>query len=155
MRYEPFEVSRLLDILQLGIAMHQESEFSAVQFDIEQAAHSIVSLVIENPNGFGMLAYTDDGKPAGMIAGSITPYFFSLGWVASDFVWFMRPEYRGSRAAVKLLKSFRTWAAEKGASELYMGVTTNVSADRTGDLLQRMGFKHVGGNYRVRLTNES
>ena len=50
-----------------------------------------------------------------------------------------------------MLKMFKAWAAEKGASELYMGVTTNVSADRTGELLQRMGFKHVGGNYRARL----
>lgn len=151
MKYEPFEVERLRDILQLGVAMQQESEFSAIPFDIEQAANSIVALVVNNPNGFGMVAYTDDGEPAGLIAGSITPYFFSRGWVASDFVWFVKPEFRGSRAAIKMLKMFKAWAAEKGASELYMGITTNVSADRTGELLQRMGFKHVGGNYRARL----
>jgi len=155
MEYKPFEVDRLRDILQLGVAMQQESEFSAIPFDIEQAAQSIVALVVNNPRGFGMLAYTDEGKPVGMISGSITPYFFSRGWVASDFVWFVLPEYRGSRAAVKLLKLFKSWATEKGASELYMGVTTNVSADRTGELLQRMGFKHVGGNYRARLIDEA
>jgi hypothetical protein len=32
-----------------------------------------------------------------------------------------------------------------------MGVTTNVESARTGELLQRLGFEHVGGNYRKRL----
>jgi hypothetical protein len=36
-----------------------------------------------------------------------------------------------------------------------MGITTNVEADRTGQILQRMGFDHVGGNYRARLNAES
>lgn len=151
MEYKPFEVERLRDILQLGIAMQQESAFSVIPFDIEQTAHSIVDLVINNPNGFGLLAYTDEGEAVGMIAGSITPYFFSRGAVASDFVWYVKPEHRGSRAAVKLLKAFKSWATEKGASQLYMGVTTNISADRTGDLLQRLGFEHVGGNYRAQI----
>lgn len=151
MKYEPFEIARLRDILQLGMLMQQESAFSVIPFDVEQTANSIVGLVVNNPNGFGLLAYTDEGEAVGMIAGSITPYFFSRGWVASDFVWYVKPEHRGSRAAIKLLKAFKSWATEKGASQLYMGVTTNISADRTGDLLQRLGFEHVGGNYRAQI----
>ncbi len=149
MEYKPFEVERLRDILQLGIAMQQEGDYAAVPFDIEQAAKSILAMVINNPNGFGLLAYTDQGVAAGMIAGSVTPYFFSQGSVASDFVWYVKPEYRGSRAAIKLLKAFKSWATEKGALQLYMGVTTNVSAERTGEMLKRFGFEHVGGNYRA------
>lgn len=151
MEYKPFEVDTLRDVLQLAFAMQQESEFVTVPFDVEQTANSVMSLVINNPNGFGMLAYTDEGKAIGMITGSITPYVFSRGSVASDFAWFVLPEHRGSRAAIKLLKAFKSWATEKGALQLYMGVTTNVSANRTGDLLQRFGFEHVGGNYRAQL----
>jgi GNAT superfamily N-acetyltransferase len=151
MKYEPFEVERLQDILRLGIAMQQEGDYAAVPFDIAQAANSILGMVINNPNGFGLLAYTDEGEAVGMIAGSISPYFFSQGALASDFVWYVKPEYRGSRTAIKLLKAFRSWAKENNASELYMGVTTNIAADRTGELLQRLGFEHVGGNYRARL----
>jgi GNAT superfamily N-acetyltransferase len=151
MKYEPFEVERLRDILQLGIAMQQEGDYAAVPFDIAQAANSILGMVINNPNGFGLLAYTDEGEAVGMIAGSVTPYFFSQGSLASDFVWYVKPEHRGSRTAIKLLQAFRSWAADHGASELYMGITTNISAGRTGDMLQRMGFEHVGGNYRARL----
>jgi GNAT superfamily N-acetyltransferase len=150
MQYEPFSIDRLRDILKLGIAMQEESDYVAVQFDIEQSARSIVSMVIDNPNGFGMLAYDGD-KPVGMIAGSVSPYFFSKGKLASDFVWYVLPEARGSRTSVKLLKMFTDYATGVGATELYMGVTTNVGAARTGALLERMGFQHVGGNYRKRL----
>jgi GNAT superfamily N-acetyltransferase len=155
MEYAPFAVERLRDILKLGMAMQEESDYSAVPFDIAQTANSIMALVINNPRGFGMLAYSDEGEPVGMISGSITPYFFSRGSVASDFVWFVKPEFRGSRTSVKLLKMFQSWAQENGATELYMGVTTNVAAGRTGELLQRLGFEHVGGNYRARLADES
>ncbi len=150
MQYEPFSAKRLRDILTLGIAMQEESDYVAVQFDIEQAALSIMRMVVDNPNGFGMLAY-DGNKAVGMIAGSVSPYFFSKGKLASDFVWYVRPEARGSRTSVKLLKMFSDWAIGRGATELYMGVTTNVESARTGDLLQRLGFEHVGGNYRKRL----
>jgi GNAT superfamily N-acetyltransferase len=151
MQYEPFAIERLQDILRLGLAMHGEGGYRVVPFDIEKAANSILRLVINNEDGFGMLAYTSEGKPVGMIAGSITPYFFSRGLVASDFVWFVLPEYRGSRTSLRLLDSFKNWAEERGAFQLFMGVSTNISADRTGELLGKMGFEHMGGNYRVNL----
>ena len=155
MRYEPFAVERLQDILRLGIAMQQEGDYNVVPFDIAAAANSIMGMVIHNPEGFGMLAYTDEGEPVGMLAGSISPYFFSDGKLASDFVWFVSPEHRGSRVALKLLQKFVDWARENGATELYMGVTTNISSDRTGKVLEKRGFEHVGGNYRVRLHGQS
>ena len=154
MEYKSFAIERLRDILKLGIAMQQEGAYSVVPFDIEKAAQSIVHMVIKNPNGFGLLAYDGD-VPVGMIAGSIAPYFFGRGSLASDFVWYVEPEYRGSRTAIRLLKEFKSWATAMGASELYMGVTTDVSAARTGKLLTRLGFEHVGGNYKVELDVQS
>ena len=155
MQYESFAIERLRDILKLGMAMQQEGDYNVVPFDIAKAAQSTLDYVINNDNGFGVLAYTDDGEPVGMLAGSITPYFFSKGSVASDFVWYVMPKHRGSRAAIKMLKMFVDWAREKGAMELYMGVTTNIAPERTGELLKRRGFETVGGNYRVRLNGES
>lgn len=151
MRYEPFAVERIRDIIGLAMKMQQESDFQTVPFDIEQIAKSLLGMVIKNPRGFGVIAYTDDGEPVGMLCGGITDYVFSKGSVASDYAWFVLPEYRGSRTALKMLKMFKSWARENGATELYMGITTNVAKDRTGQLLERVGFDHVGGNYRALL----
>lgn len=154
MRYEPFSEENLGDVLRLALSMQRESDYAAVPFDVEQTARSVLGMVVRNPNGFGVLAYSDE-KPVGMICGGLAPYVFSKGSLASDYAWYVLPEHRGSRAAIRLLGIFRKWAVQSGATELYMGITTNVEADRTGQLLQRMGFDHVGGNYRVRLNVES
>lgn len=151
MKYEPFSVKRIADIIGLGMKMQQESDFKTVPIDIEQAAHSIMRMVVDNPRGFGVVAYTDDGQPAGMLAGGLSYYMFSLGSVANDYIWFMLPEHRGSRAALKMLNMFKSWARENGATELYVGITSDITKDRTGQLLERVGFDHVGGNYRAKL----
>ena len=151
MKYEPFSVKSISDVIGLAMKMQQESDFQTVPFDIDQLANSIMRMVIDNPRGFGVIAYTDDGVPAGMLAGGLSYYMFSRGSVANDYAWFLLPEHRGSRAALKMLKMFKTWARDNGATELYMGITTDVSKDRTGELLKRVGFDHVGGNYRVKL----
>jgi len=150
MNYEPFSETNLGDVLRLALSMQRESDYAAVPFDIEQTARSVLGMVVRSPRGFGVVAY-DDGKPIGMICGGLAPYVFSKGALASDYAWYVLPEHRGSSTAVRLLRMFREWATESGATELYMGITTNVEADRTGQLLQRLGFEHVGGNYRARL----
>jgi hypothetical protein len=151
MKYEPFAIERLQDILKIGFEMHKETDFQVVPLDIEQSANSILNMVINNPRGFGVVAYTDDNVPIGILCGGISNYVFSKGSVANDYAWYVLPEYRGSRAAIKMLKMFRSWAKDNGATELYMGISTGLFAERTGQLLERVGFDHVGGNYRVRL----
>ena len=154
MNYKPFAEDNLGDVLRLALTMQRESDYAAVPFDVEQTAHSVLNMVVRNPNGFGVLAY-HDGKPIGMICGGLAPYVFSRGSLASDYAWYVLPDHRGSSTAIRLLGMFRQWATDRGATELYMGITTNVEADRTGQILQRMGFDHVGGNYRARLNAES
>ena len=151
MKYEPFSIQRLSDIIDLAFSMQQETDFQAVPFSADKLALSVMRMVVDNPRGFGVIAYTDEGAPAGMMAGGVSDYMFSHGSVANDYVWFVLPEHRGSRTALKMLNMFKVWARANGATELYVGVTSDVSKDRTGELLQRVGFDHVGGNYRARL----
>ena len=49
--------------------------------------------------------------------------------------------------------SLRTagWAKAQGAAELHIHATSGIAPDRTGKLLQRLGFKAYGGNYAVRV----
>lgn len=150
MNYTPFSEENLAHVLRLALSMQQESAYATVPFDVEQTAVSVVNMVVRNPNGFGVLAHDGD-KPVGMICGGMSPYVFSKGALVHDYAWYVLPEYRGSRTAIRLLDMFKKWAMDRGALELYMGVTTNVEADRTGQLLERLGFTCVGGNYKTAL----
>ena len=151
MKYKLFAVDRLQDILRLAITMHGETDFKTVPFDVEQTANSVLNMVINNPRGHGVLAYTDDDQVAGMLCGGISNYVFSRGSVANDYAFYVLPEHRGSWAAPRMIKMFSNWARENGATELYIGISSGLFADRTGKLLERSGFDHVGGNYRKHL----
>jgi GNAT superfamily N-acetyltransferase len=148
-RFEEFSLNNLADVLHLGLAMHQEGAYSTVEFDVQRTAYCIVEMVMKNPDGFGVLGYDKDGKAVAMMAGGVSSYFFSPKRKAYDHVWYVVPEHRGSRTAVLLLKRFVEWARSRGAGEIFVGVTTNIEPERTGKLLSRLGFKHVGGNYRL------
>ena len=87
MKYEPFAIERLQDILKIGFKMHEETDFQVVPLDIEQSANSILNMVINNPRGFGVVAYTDDDIPVGILCGGISNYVFSKGSVANDYAW--------------------------------------------------------------------
>jgi GNAT superfamily N-acetyltransferase len=150
-RFEEFSFNNLADVLQLGLAMHKEGAYSTVEFDVERTAYCILEMVIKNPDGFGVVVYDKNGKAVAMMAGGVSSYFFSPKRKAYDHVWFVVPEHRGSRTAVLLLKRFLDWAKSREASEVFVGVTTNIAPEKTGKLLSRLGFKHVGGNYRLDL----
>lgn len=148
--YVPFAAERIRDIVTLGQKMHEESAYSDMPFDIEMAAQSIYTNIIQSDGGFGVIAYKDD-KPVGMMAGALATQFFGPAIFAYDFVWYVTPEVRGSRAAIKMLKMFESWARSKGAKEIHLGVTTGVDPDKTHGIYERMGYKHVGNNYTLKI----
>ena len=84
--------------------------------------------------------------------GYLSSYYFGNDLLANDILWYVKKERRGSMTGPRLLKAFRTWAKERGAREVCMGVSTAVDVDRTHKLLSRMGFEHVGGIFKEALT---
>ena len=148
------EYADIPETVDLARRFVEESAFSRFDFSHEKMAANL-SLAITHPNRAFCHVVEHDGKLVGALVGYISEFFFGRDLIASDSGWFILPEYRGSRSAIKMLNMFTDWARKKGASELYMGVTTNIAAERTGKLLQTRGFDHVGGNYRVRLNVES
>jgi len=145
-RYEPFALENIRDIVGLGQRMHEESAYSNLRFDIEVAAQSIYEKIVQSDLGFGVIAYKDD-VPVGLFAGSLATHYFGPDIFAYDLAWYVVPEHRGAMTAVRMLKMFQSWAKDRGAREVHVGVMTNVSSARTGKLFKRLGYTHVGCNY--------
>lgn len=62
-------------------------------------------------------------------------------------VWYILPEYRGTRAFLKLLKAYEQWARLRSAHILYTGVASNLSdlqTERTSKLLEKLGYPLMG-----------
>ena len=120
--------------------MVTEAEFSYARLE----KHKILQLY-KNPNAIAFLAIDND-KIVGFMAAMVHEYFFSNRKRVSDLGLYVLPEYRGSRAALKLVKSLETWAKQTGADDLHLGQTTAVDIDKTRQFYERLGYKTVGFN---------
>jgi len=92
-----------------------------------------------------------DGEIVGALFGHIVEYYFCHYKLAQDIAWYVKPEFRGTFAGVVLLKEFERWSSDHGASEVCIAIATGIYAERTGKLLEKRGFGHVGGIYKLRL----
>jgi hypothetical protein len=139
------------DILELGQQMHAESAFRHFNLDVAKCAMLFHTCLTNPDTHFIRVAVSPVGEVIGIFAGYITEYYFGHDLIASDYVWYVTPEYRGSRAALSLLRDFQKWAEDRNASEVHVGISTGVFAEKTGALLEKLGYDLVGGNYKLRV----
>jgi GNAT superfamily N-acetyltransferase len=144
-RYEDID-----EIIEMGARMHAESAYDFLPFDRDKVRH-LITTYAENPESRCVLVAEEKDILVGMFGGYLTNYFFCNETLACDITLFVAQEYRGSSAAVRLIRAFRDWAAARGAREICLGVSTDVNRERTGKFYERMGFARVGGIYKQRL----
>lgn len=80
----------------------------------------------------------------GFLAASIMEYWFTTGIYVSQDVLYVRPDKRGTRAAVKLIKKFIQWGDMLGAREHIFGTLTGFQPERTAKLFEHCGARRVG-----------
>ena len=66
--------------------------------------------------------------------------------VAGDYIWYVKPEYRGGMTGVRLMRMYEQWALDVGAVQILTGATSGVSTDLASALIRRLGFKSIGGS---------
>lgn len=110
-----------------------------------------------NPDGFAALTTTFieggdkaifvtqvDERLTGMLAIMTYVQPMSLETVASEVVWWMEPEARGSRDAIKLLRLAEMWAKAHGAVRLQM-IAPNA---HVGSFYERLGFEYLETHFQ-------
>jgi len=89
---------------------------------------------------------TKENKIIGFLAGVKGPYFFSARMRICDIGFYVVPEHRGSRAAIRLLAALENWAEENNIVDVCIGQTTAVNMEKTQQFYNRLGYKTVGFN---------
>jgi len=150
MPVRPIEPDDLPKVIDLGRQMHQESVYRHFNFDPSKFGRLLYHYVT-NPNS--CFAHVGTGKDtlSGVFLGSIDEHYFGTDLIASDTLWYVSPQSRGSRVALQLLWAFEKWAKNANVAEIYVGVSSGLSADKTGTMLQKLGYDAVGGNYKLRV----
>jgi len=64
--------------------------------------------------------------------------------VAGDYIWYVKPKYRGGMVGVRLLRMFENWALDAGVVQILTGATSGIKSERGAALLERLGFVPTG-----------
>jgi GNAT superfamily N-acetyltransferase len=132
-------------MVAMGRDMHKESAFAPIAWDNEKTIR-FTDRAIAN-NNFCVFVAEVNTELVGMIIGAVQDYYFSQETELIDFLWYVKPKYRGTTAGVELINSYVEFGKLKGCSEVTMRIGTNVHPEKTGKLLEKLNFTSVGGMY--------
>lgn len=148
MNIAPPTLNDIAPLVELGRLCHVESRFARLPYDGQRVAQRFTRM-IETPlsTTFFVAAHDASGQLHGLMIGSIDEYFFCRERIASSVFLLVHPERRGGLAAIKMVMAFRAWAHTRAATEVYIGVASGVTMQRTGRFLSKLGLRLSGGNY--------
>lgn len=140
-------VATMLDLEQ-GMALfhrfREESIFSAFKVNEGKARAYFEGLVARQR----VLVADEDGILVGAIAADVHTYPFTDDPILQQQFVYVIPEWRKARLGVILIRHLID-LSERAHMPLFFGVSTGTDVDRLGLLLQRLGFKCIGGMYAV------
>lgn len=124
-------------MLVLAAMMVRESpRYSRHAFSVDKARQLFAVLMQRG----GLFVADKDGELVGFFAGLVAEHFLSTDRVASDIGVFVLPEHRGGSAFVRLVRAFEAWAIAEGAREISLGISTQVQAEQTVRMYERLGY---------------
>lgn len=129
-----------LEIIKVGEELKNESRFRNHKYD-PVGVEQILACTIRSPDKF-FIAYDDQFR--GLILMGIREHYFSDYKIAGDFAFFVKPEYRGSTLAVRLLREAERWAKENGANEMTILHNTGINTDQASRFFNGIGYETQG-----------
>jgi GNAT superfamily N-acetyltransferase len=131
-------------------AAHQESPiYRAMPIDDRRLSGYIASVIRSKDHA--VFLYESAAGIDGLYIGMLVQQFFTLEVTAMDILFYVRPERRGTRAAVQLWRAFRRWAEARGAKAIQVGTMTEIDPGRTAKFYRGMGLREIGGVFHARI----
>jgi GNAT superfamily N-acetyltransferase len=133
-----------LDILvEMGRAMHAESPaYRVTPYDeckVREVYQQLKGTLLTEA-GCSFVA-EEGGEIVGMAVAMASQHWFNRERMVTDLVVFVRPERRGGSAFRRLVRSLEQWTREQGITDLVVGISTGVHAERTAAAYAAMGFE--------------
>lgn len=154
MKIETAGKEHVADLIALGRTMLAESALTHLPLDEDRARRTFTGAIEDDKGTYCLLlARSSTGVPAGWLFGTITRPWFTQAPVAHDHAFFVAPEFRGSSAAVKLLRVFRRWAERRGATALNISQRVGVQMERFEAFMLHQGFESRGMNFSLPLNS--
>lgn len=147
MKIRPFTHDDIPQLIALGRRAHEESEYRGLVFD-EDKCRALCEAAISSDAFIAMVAVTEE-TITGILLAAVADAYFSTDKTAGDLLVYVPPEHRGTRSFYMLAVAYVVQAREKGARLIFLRSSTGIETEKTESLYRRLGFKKMGGIYRM------
>lgn len=133
------------DILPLTKQCAEEHPLGVGEYDELMTRVTLERILRNTDRHYENLFVVYDGDAAvGFLLASVAHSLYADYKVAHEELWFVTPSHRGSLAAVHLLQAFEDWASREGAVLSLTGSNNEWSAESTGRVLRKLGYRQIG-----------
>ena len=113
-----------------------------IEFSEQHVRQTVINSVLEaHPT---IYVAEHKGRVIGMMVASIQTFYFMSGHFVQADIFYVHPDYRGTRAAALLLVELNSWADLIGAKVTLGGNANKLNTDRTARLYERFGYQQAG-----------
>lgn len=70
--------------------------------------------------------------------------------VASDYLFYITPERRGTSLGYRLVKQYVEWAESMACCEVRLSIASGINEERVGRMYERLGFESFGTVYNLK-----
>lgn len=145
-------------LLNLVFSAHAESHFNKVPFDASKVK-KIIEQAVSSPENKVIYVARDRSKIFGGVYCSIGEYFMGKDYLLCTVnAFYISRHYRttliGGKVALELLHMAKSWAKTKGAKEVLVHNTSDISSSRSGMFFEKAGFSEIGSNFSLGLSCE-
>lgn len=137
----------VLSVVELARAMHEEAPVYRDFAFVDEKVAQLCANCLEREDWLCIVTEADDGMIVGFTAAVCVPTLFGEDAFVEDLGFYVHPAWRGTTAAVRMLRMLESWAAAMNASAIRMGVTTGTNPAQTGKFLQRFHYDLTGWLY--------
>ena len=120
--------------------MRAESPIGHKHADDPEYVIQNLEAMFDSPDFFGYVY----GDQQGYMFGAVSATWFCAKLRAYEQSLYVKPEFRGGRVAVFLIRAFRQECIARGAVDIYAGGHTEIKSDKLFKLYERLGFERHG-----------
>lgn len=129
---------------EVKVVAHHSASWNA-----EQSAHNLCASLIRED--LFLWVAVDEGQIVGFLWAG---YHELAPWtpvrVASDILFYIIPERRGTLLGMRLIKALKQWASDNECSEVRLSIASGINEERVGRMYKRLGFEPFGTVYNMK-----
>lgn len=135
------------EVIALMSAFHAESVYGQAPMD-EPSLRLTIEMLTASAIGSLWVASTDDGRIVGVTGGLITPTWWNRNITsAAEFLWFVHPDHRRSKAGKLLFQALEAWAKDAGATYIMMASAAGKHQKRVNQIYEGRGYSPIETSY--------